>query len=150
MTRSRISKTKSAKAKKRNLLAHTAGKKTQVMWVSGMNRSSAFSPVHAWLFLSFFPVTDDLLSHGRGVGRVPGVRPQDASDTQHPSQGFREERKSPPRIPAAIDTISGRDSHPPSMGHVPVPSTKSGGEVMGCCLWPGLSDMLTSVKVVGS
>lgn len=131
-------------------MAHIAGKKTQVMWVSGMNRSSAFSPVHAWLFLSFLPMTDDLLSHGRGVGRVPGVRTQDISDTQHLSPGFQEERKSPSPIPASIYTISGRDSHSPSMGPVPVPWTNSGGEVMGCCLWPGLSDMLTSVKELGS
>lgn len=44
------------------------------MWVSGMDGSSILSPVHVWLFLSFFPVADELLH---------------AADMQHLSQSFQ-------------------------------------------------------------
>ena len=54
------------------MLAYIAEKtRTQVMWVSGMDGSSILSPVHVWLFLSFFPVADDLLHvvgrRGQGI-----------------------------------------------------------------------------------
>lgn len=69
MARGRIVSLKPAKAKRRGLLAHIAGKKrTQVMSVSGMDGSSTLSLVHIWLFLSFFPTADDLLPFGRKKG----------------------------------------------------------------------------------
>lgn len=41
------------------------------MWVSGMDGASILSPVHVWLFLSFFLVEDDLLHvvgrRGQGI-----------------------------------------------------------------------------------
>lgn len=72
------------------MLAYIAGKKrTQVMWASGMDGSGILSPVHVWLFLSFFPVADNLLHVvGEGV-RGSGIRAQNAADMQHLSQSFQ-------------------------------------------------------------